>query len=192
VKRHLLQRLAPMVLVALTLAWSAACRAEEGTRGPAASESGAVAPVPAAPDALGSDANGKPDAPDPVSPSARVHRPQVRHAPGHGIDETVRRLTRGLDLDPAQQAKLREILWDEQRQARKLRANSGAGVDWPSATATIVDQTKARIRVMLNDEQKKKYSMDVPREGLAPAQADLQHWMQLQESKRLQDNEISK
>jgi hypothetical protein len=45
---------------------------------------------------------------------------------------------------------------------------------------------------VLNEEQKKKYSVDVPRDSLAPAQADLNHYLQLQESKRQQDDGASK
>jgi hypothetical protein len=182
------------VVVALALAGSAASGAADAI--PAATTPAAtVAPQPLAPDAPAPAANDKPDArdaPDAPSHRARASRPQARHAPGHGIDETVRRLTRGLELDPGQQAKLREILWDEQRQARRLRENPGAGVDWASATATIVDQTKARIRAMLTDDQRKKYATDVPHDLTAPGQADLQHWMQLQESKRQQDDRAAR
>jgi len=185
-----IRRIAP-IAVALALAWSAGCQAEDAIAGPSAATA-PIAPVPERPGAPGPGANAKPDTPDAANPRARVVRPQNHHERGHGIDETVRRFTRGLDLDATQQSKLREILWDEQRQVRKLRANPGAGVDWPSATATIVDQTKVRIRAMLNDEQKKKYSTDVPHELTAPAQGDVQHWMQLQDSKRQHDDEASK
>ena len=151
-----------MALMAMTLAFSAACRADDGTPGPAAPEAGPVADLP----------------------KATVHRPPTRRTAGQGIDESVRRMTRSLDLDPAQQAKLRQILLDQQRQALKVRTgDSEAGADRVGATLAIVDQTKARIRAMLNEEQSKKYSVDVPRDQTAPAQADLEHWMQLQESK---------
>jgi hypothetical protein len=136
-------------------------------------------------------------APDPVSPGttapkARVPRPHIHRTPGQGIEETVHRLARGLDLDAPQQVKLREILWDQQRQMRRLRENPGPGIDWASTTAGIVARSKERIRAMLNDEQKKKYSVDVPRDGLGPAQADLQHWIDLQDSRRQQGLEASK
>ena len=144
----------------------------------------------------GDDDAAEPD-PVPVSPGAevpkaRVPRPRIHRTPGQGIEETVHRLARGLDLDATQEVRLREILWDQQRQMRRLRENPGPGVDWAGATAAIVNRTKERIRAMLNDEQKKKYSVDVPRDGLGPAQADLQHWIDLQDSKRLQGSEASK
>ena len=147
-----------MALMGLTLAFSAACGADDGTPASAAT------------------------APNADIPKARVHRPPTRRTADQGIDESVRSMTRSLDLDPAQQAKLRQILLDQRRQAMKLRTdNSEPGADRVGASLAIMDQTKARIRAMLNEEQRKKYSTDVPREQTAPAQADLQHWMQLQE-----------
>jgi hypothetical protein len=166
-----------MALMALTLALSAACRADAA--GPAAPEAATVAPA--------SEADVKPGAPNADTPRARVHRPPTYRTVGQGIDENVRRLTRGLDLNPEQQAKLRQILLDQHRQLMKLRnENSELAADRAGANLAILDKTKARIRAMLNEEQQKKYSTDVPRDQNAPAQADLQHWMELQESKRRQ------
>jgi hypothetical protein len=45
---------------------------------------------------------------------------------------------------------------------------------------------------VLNDEQIKKYPAAVPRDQTAPAQADLQHWLQLQESNRKDEDGSSK
>jgi hypothetical protein len=197
-----MQRIAFMapIVVVLTYVTSTVCRAEDGTAAVATLESGALAPVPAAPDAPVPETNlpvpetsVKSDTPGADIPRARVPRPQTHRTVGQGIDETVRRMSRGLDLDPEQQGKLRDILLDQQRQIRKLRSeNPQAGVDWAGATTGIVDQTKARIRAMLNKEQKEKYSTDVPREMTAPAQADLQHWMRIQESNRQKDDGDSK
>jgi hypothetical protein len=175
--------LAPMV--ALALASTAVCRADDGTA--------TVAPVPATPISSVPETTVKSDAPSADRPRARIARPQPHRTAGQAIDETVRRMSRGLDLDAVQQQKLREILLDQQKQSRKLRdENPQAGVDWTGATVGIVDQTKTRIRAMLNEDQKKKYSTDVPREMTAPAHADLQHWMQIQESNRLKDDGDSK
>ena len=68
---------------------------------------------------------------------------------------------------------------------------SGVSGDVTGAMLAIYDQARARIRSMLNEEQLKKYPAAVPREQTAPAQADLQHWMQLQESRRKQDDGAS-
>ena len=100
------------------------------------------------------------------------------------IDENVRRLTRGLDLDAGQQQKLRQILLDQHRQIMALRqGNPAAQGDVAGTTMAIYDQSKARIRAMLTEEQRQKYSAEVPRSELAPAQADLQHWLDLQQGK---------
>jgi hypothetical protein len=174
-----------IALMALTQAFCAACRADAGTAAPAASEAASVAPAP--------EATVRPEAPNADSPKAKVHRPPTHRTADQGIDESVRSMTRSLELDSAQQAKLRQILLDQRRQAVKLRSdNSELGADRVGATRALVDQTKAKIRAMLNDEQRKKYSVDVPRDQTAPAQADLQHWMQLQESKRRQGEDESK
>jgi hypothetical protein len=165
-----------MALMALTLALSAAF--------------GADAPVPAAPEA---SSVAPAQAPNAQATKARVHPSPTHRTVEQGIDQSVRRLTLGLGLDLAQQAKLREILRDQHRQAMKLRTdNSEPGTDRAAATFAILEQTKARIRAMLNEEQRKKYSADVPREQTAPAQADLQHWLQLQELQRSKGEDESK
>ena len=143
----------------------------------------AVAAGPAVPAAA--DATATLQAPDAGTPAVSHHRPARHLTAAQGIDESVRRLTRGLDLEPSQQESLRQILVDQHRRIMKLRsANSAVQADIAGTTLAIYEQTKGRIRAMLNDEQKKKYSADVPRSDLAPAQADLKHWMDLQESKR--------
>jgi hypothetical protein len=152
-----------MALTVLTLALSGACRAD--------------APSP--------DGTVKPESANAEIPRSRIHGPPTHRTVDQGINESVRRLTRGLDLDPAQQAKLREILLDQHRQIVKLRKESPEpGTDQTGLNLAILDRTKARIRAMLSEEQKKKYSADVPRDTTGPAQADLQHWMDIQESKR--------
>jgi hypothetical protein len=185
---------APVAVMALTLAMSAASGADDAFAAVATPEAGLVAPPAAAgPDAPAPAGNVKPETSNADNPKARVHRPPAHHTPGQGIDDSVRRLTRSLDLDSAQQAKLREILWDHHRQVMKLRnEDSTVAVDRTGATLALLDRTKARIRDILNEEQRKKYSVDVPRDQTAPAQADLQHWMQLQDSQRQQGDVESK
>jgi hypothetical protein len=190
-----------MVLAALIMALSATSRADDTAPAVAPPQAGAVVSVPqapvapdsASPDASAPRANLNPETSDADIPRARVRRPPTHHTVAHGIDETVRRMSRALGLDAGQQMQLREILLDQQRQIRKLRGEPPpAGVDWAAVTMGIADQTKARIRAMLTAEQKEKYTTDVPHEMTAPAQADLQHWMQIQESNRLKDDGDSK
>ena len=173
----------PLLLLTLVLEWSAGCPAEDAT-----------ANVPAQPvsDAAPHDTDARQNPSTAQLPATRVARPRIHHVPGQGIEQTVQRMTRGLGLDTAQQTQLRKILWDEQQQARRLREHAGPDVAWASATAAIVEQTKSRIRAILTGEQKNRYFQDVPRQDLAPAQADLQHYMQLQESKRQQSDAAPK
>ena len=171
---HQMGRVALAALASMTLAFSAACRADDA----------AAANEPTA-----ETESAAPAGPDAPAPRVRRHGP-VRHLTvAQSIDESVRRLTRGLNLDPGQQVRLRQILVDQRRQMMQLRSG-GAGVagDVTGATLAIYDKTRARIRAMLNADQLKKYPADVPRDQTAPAQADLQHWMQIQETKRKQDD----
>lgn len=157
-------------LALATLGLSAATRAEDA---------GAVAAV---------DAPADPPAPEAAAARAGRHSPAARRTIAQGIDDSVHRLTVALDLDADQQQALRQILVDQRRRILKLRSPDAAAA--PDRTATmlaIYDQTRARIRALLNDEQKKKYAIDVPRADLAPAQADMTKWMELQEAKRRQD-----
>jgi hypothetical protein len=181
-ERTLTLLLLPLLLV-LALSCPAACRANDAAP---------VALDQAAPDAVPAGSGIEPDPSTANAPRVRVPRPRVHRTAGQGIEQTVHRMAAGLGLDTAQQDRLRQILWDEQKVIRRLRDNPGPGIDWPAATASIVSQTKARIRSLLTDEQKSKYSVDVPREGLAPAQANLQHYMQIEESKRQQDEGASR
>ena len=171
-------RVALTSLATMTLTFPAACWSDD-----------AAATGPAAP---ASEVAAKPAGADAAAPRVLRHGP-VRHLTiAQSIDESVRRLARGLDLDPGQQVRLRQILVDQHRQMMKLRSGaSGVSGDVTGTMLAIYDQTRARIRAMLNDEQLKKYPAAVPRDQTAPAQADLQHWMQLQETKRKQDAEVS-
>ena len=172
--------MARIALLTATLAMSAACLADaEAVGSDATAASGPVAPA--------RDAMVIPPAVDAGHPTARRHPPAPRRTVAQSIDERVRRLTRGLELDPDQQEKLRQILMDQHRAVMALRSgNAGVPVDVAGTSLAIYDQTRVRIRAMLNDEQKQKYSAEVPRGELAPAQADLLHWMDLQDEKRRQ------
>ncbi len=172
-------------LVAMVVGFSAACRADDAV---AVTDSPASA-VPAAP---ASDAAVEPSASAAATPTASRHRPATHLTLAQSIDENVRRLARGLDLDAGQQEKLRQILVEQHRQMLQLRSGGSAlSGEFTGTTLAIYAQTRGRIRAMLNDEQKKKYSADVPRDTLAPAKADLQHWIEIQESSRKQGDEAS-
>jgi hypothetical protein len=177
------------VLVALIFALGAADRCDAQAEQPAPPLSS-----PAAGEALQGDA---PPAESPTSaPAASVARSRSHRlshrTPAQVIDANVRRLAQGLKLDQEQQAKLREILVDQYAQLMKLRTESAPGTDRAGAMSAIVDRTRERIREMLNDEQKKQYATDVPREVTAATRADLEHWLDVRDAQRREDTEESK
>ena len=168
-----------------------AARAAEPSLTPA--QAPAAAPAADAPKADSTAEAVKPDAPAADKPVTRTHRPPQRRTVAQGIEDSVRRLSRGLDLDATQQARLRQLLWDEHREMQaKVRQNPQPGVDRAAVTAAIIDHTKEQIRAMLNDEQKKKYTADVPREMTAPSRSDLEHWIDVQNSKRKPGGDAAK
>jgi hypothetical protein len=122
---------------------------------------------------------------------ARLHRSPHR-TPTEVIDANVRRLAQGLKLDQEQQAKLRQILVEQYADLMKLRADSAPGTDHAGAMRAIVDRTRERIREMLNDEQKKQYATDVPREVTAATRADLEHWLDVRDARQREAAEESK
>ena len=133
------------------------------------------------------------DAPLPAAtaPRSRSHRTPHR-TPAQVIDTKVHRLAQGLNLDQEQQAKLREILVDQYAQLMKLRTESAPGTDRAGVIRAIVDRTRERIREMLNDDQKKQYTIDVPQEVTAATRADLEHWLDVRDAQRREDTEESK
>lgn len=170
------------LLAATTLVFSTVCRADAAA--PTSDPAAAVTPAAPEPEVVSVAA-----APDGAAPRVHRHGP-VRHLTvAQSIDESVHRLARGLDLNAAQQVRLRQILVDQHRLTMQLRSGGSAvSGNLTGTMLAIYDQTRARIRSMLDAEQLKKYPAAVPRDQTAPAQADLQHWMHLQESARKQDD----
>jgi hypothetical protein len=155
-----------------------------------AAAQGSARPVAASTDERA--ANAAPDStPADGAPRSRSHRPP-HLTPVQVVDANVRRLAQGLKLDQEQQAKLREILVDQYAQLMKLRTESAPGTDRAGAMRAIVDRTREKIREMLNDEQKKQYSAEMPREVTAATRADLEHWLDVRDAQRREDTEESK
>ena len=137
---------------------------------------------PAVAQAPGSTPDGvKPDVAPPVRPATRPHVVGQHRTLAEAIDANVQRFSRGLNLDPSQQDNLRQILWDQHRELRaRLVENPQPGFDRAALTSAILEHTKVQIRAMLNDEQRSKYSGQVPSELTAPSRADLEHWVEVQ------------
>jgi hypothetical protein len=109
----------------------------------------------------------------------RGPRHPQRLTPEQVIDERIHRLAKILELDEAQQARLREVLRSERRQINSVRENPHPGADRVGPMLAILDRTREEIRAMLNEEQRKKYPAAVPRDSTAPATADVDYWMRL-------------
>jgi len=108
--------------------------------------------------------------------------PQAHHVHGRpSLDERVKQFGKNFDLNEAQQAAVKKIL--EQRQEETLRIRLD-----PSLTGSarierfraLQDATIARIRAVLNEEQRKKYNPLATREiPQAPGQRSVEDWLKL-------------
>jgi hypothetical protein len=84
-------------------------------------------------------------------------------APRGSLEARVQTLTKALDLDPRQQAGLRNILQSQRDQVMQVWNDTSVPAAYRiSATQAISEQTADRIRALLNEEQKKKYNPPKP------------------------------
>jgi hypothetical protein len=142
----------------------------------------AATPAPAASEAeppntlvSGSEAN----AAEARAARTAIHQGRLS-SPTDGLEDRVRLLAKRFDLDAGQQVRLREILENLRRETRKVWGDTaGYGSDRVTPTRAVLDRTRDEIRAMLNEEQRRNYPAPVPREGLAPAHADVAHWIEL-------------
>ncbi len=175
----------------LLLLFAGACwtvSAEPGELTPTAPEQPVVAPTP------GSMPGGL--KPAVATLSKRRMRPvaaEPHRTLAEAIDANVQRLSRGLNLDTSQQDKLRQILWDQHRELRaRLVEKPQPGVDRAALTAAIIEHTKEQIRAMLDDEQRSRYSAQVPHGLTAASRADLEHWVEVQNGPAQKAGDASK
>ena len=97
------------------------------------------------------------------SSGAVPDRPVPRQHHGSGVDERVKTLTHGLDLDAMQQTELRALLQIQGEQVRKIWNDPSIPAPYRiSATQAIRDQTADQIRALLNEEQRKKFNQPRP------------------------------
>ncbi len=84
-------------------------------------------------------------------------RPPVRRR-AVTIDDQVKRFAASLDLSEPQQSEVKKILEFRQQQTRRIRLDESlSGAERISRIRALQDSTVARIRAVLNDDQKKKY-----------------------------------
>lgn len=109
--------------------------------------------------------------------------PAARQATGlhkrGGLEDRVRMLSKRLDLDAEQQAQLRKVLEDQREQVRKVWNDPSVPAAYRvSATHAISDQTEDRIRALLNEEQRKKFTPPrPPREAAGSSGPSVEEWM---------------
>jgi len=121
------------------------------------------------------DADGAPAA----TPDESTSRPRVRARTRGSLNDRVREMTRALDLNAGQQAKLREILEAQRAQIQKVWNDPAiAPSNRTAVTAKIAEQTSDRIRAMLSDDQKKRYNPPKQAEQRPPSGSpSVEEWM---------------
>lgn len=109
--------------------------------------------------------------PQPTNPTHR--RPS--------LDDRVKTLAAALNLDEAQQVAVKRILEQRQQETLQLRHDSSiTGSTRIERLRALQDQTVQRIRLVLNDEQKKKYDpLAVRNAGPAPGQKSVEDWLKV-------------
>jgi hypothetical protein len=117
---------------------------------------------------------------DPL-PDRPYGRPQAVRPHGQTLDYRMKLLTAELNLDPAQQAQVRQALEEQRQQMKALWADTSIPAGQRvNATRVISDKTADRIRGLLNEEQRKKYIAErKPRAaGDDAGKPDVEHWME--------------
>lgn len=130
----------------------------------------------------GTPAVGAPTVPGPGGSAANA---ASRHHPGRTpaqvLDDRVRALTHELQLNPKQQVAAREVLIRERVAILGLlRGRNQAGAssqDFVTQSHAIMERARGEIRALLDEDQRKKYIVEVPQDQLGPAQADLKYWL---------------
>ena len=97
------------------------------------------------------------------------------------LDDRVKTLAAALNLDEAQQVAVKRILEQRQQETLRLRHDTSiTGSARIERLRALQDQTVQRIRLVLNDEQKKKYDpLAVRKAGAAPGQKSVEDWLKV-------------
>src|SRR5262249_11795510 len=94
----------------------------------------------------------------PAQPPAGGDQPQGQRRGPMSVDDQLKGLTDRLSLTADQQAKIKPILEDRSQQIQALmKDQSLSQEDRRSKSRAIQEATTAKIRDVLNDDQKKKY-----------------------------------
>ena len=114
---------------------------------------------------------------DTVSPARGTVRGHARPT----LDDRVKTLSKSLDLNETQQSAVKKILEQRQQETLRLKLDSSiSGSTRIDRFRALQDETVARIRSVLNEEQKKKYEPFAPRRlPPAPDQRSVEDWIQI-------------
>jgi periplasmic protein CpxP/Spy len=95
----------------------------------------------------------------PATPQGAPPGRRARYAPRRPtIDDRVKNLAKGLNLNDTQQAGVKSVLERQQMQARQIQFDQTiSGAERIGRFRALQEDTVLRIRALLNDEQKKKY-----------------------------------
>jgi hypothetical protein len=95
------------------------------------------------------------------------------------LDDKVKRFAESLNLSETQRSEVRRILEFRQAQTRRIRLDESlSGAERISRLRGLQDTTVARIRAVLNDEQKKKYDPLMVRKAQRDSSpASVEDWM---------------
>jgi hypothetical protein len=114
------------------------------------------------------------------TPAAADARPAARAGYKKvSLDDQVKHLAASLNLTEGQQLQLRTILAARQAQTFRIREDDSiSGEERIGQLRSLQDTTVARIRAMLNDEQRKQYDPLMVRQAQrSSSQASVDEWM---------------
>jgi Spy/CpxP family protein refolding chaperone len=106
-------------------------------------------------------------------------RSHVHHTGAGGLNDRVQLMTKELDLDADQQAKLKGILLAQRAEMTKVWTDSSVPAAVRVATTQAVsERTADRIRGMLSEEQRLKYAKAHQRDAPVGAKGgNVQQWL---------------
>jgi hypothetical protein len=117
--------------------------------------------------------------PDPSPPALTAQQPVPHKSHRTSIEERTQGLVHGLNLDAAQEVAVRAALASQRENIRKLMSEPAPpGVSRMQAVAALNAAAIERIRLVLSDEQKKKYIQPLQHDGAHDdSKLDVEQWM---------------
>ena len=117
--------------------------------------------------------------------------PQARQRGMRGMDDRIKVFSQALNLDDAQQTKLRKVLESQREQIIKLWSDSSLpAANRIGATQAISDSSADQIRAFLNEEQRNKYNS--PRQSheatIDSSKRSVEDWMELTKPKQAESS----